>query len=142
LQTEFYLNWQKLWNELKFEEQYIEVNPKNDKERFDFYTNLNPQNLQLEMNVGPEVTKNIVRNFGLLVLGGTLEIIDIIATNVEKYKEFLGPVKYDGSIANYMNLPEILEYLKERNISFNHHIDSLEKFGGRKNQSILEIVKS
>jgi len=141
LQTEFYLNWQKLWNELKFEEQYIEIGSKNDKEKFDFYTKLNPQNLHLEMNVGPEVTKNIMRNFSLLVPGGALEIIDIIATNIEKYKEFLGPVKYDGSIANYMNLPEILEYLKEKNINFNYHIDSLEKFGGRRNQSILEITK-
>lgn len=141
LNTEFYLNWQKLWNELKFEEKFIEINETSNKEKFNFYQKLNPKNIELEMNVSSEVTKNILRNLELLKPNGVLEIIDIVAVNIEKYKEFLGPVKYDGSVANYINLPEILEYLKVRNINFTYNIDSLEKFGGRKNQSILEIFK-
>lgn len=138
-----YRLWQQTWNEIKFEETYTEITQEGEKEKaeFEFFSKLNPSNLGLEMNVSTQVNKNIQRNFELLNTNGMLEIIDIIAVNMEKYKEFLGPVKYDGSIANYVNWPEIQAYLHSKNIPFTFTLQSLDTFGGRKNQSILEILK-
>jgi hypothetical protein len=78
----------------------------------------------------------------MLAPDGTLEIIDIIATKPEDYTNFLGPVKYDASLANYLNGPLLTVTLTEKYPNISIKTQSLKDFGGKRNQTILEICKS
>ena len=49
----------------------------------------------------------------MLAPGGCSEIIDIITTKAEDYRKFLGPVKYDASLAKYLNGPLIIGVVTE-----------------------------
>jgi 5,10-methylenetetrahydrofolate reductase len=136
-ESNFYNFWQDFWNAIKFEEKNI---PHVKNQRIEkLFKHL--ENEKIEFSYSTEAERDILKKINLLAKGGTLEIIDIVTTKVEDYKNFLGPVKYDASLANYLNGPLLQETLSEKYPNLHTKTQSLKDFGGKRNQTILEITK-
>jgi 5,10-methylenetetrahydrofolate reductase len=133
----FYGFWQDFWNAVKFEEKYT---PQIQQLKIlQIFNSL--ENEKIEFSSSVEAERDIIKKINSLAKGGCLEIIDIITQNPTDYKNFLGPVKYDASLANYLNGPLLTATISEKYKNIQVKSQSLKDFGGKRNQMILEITK-
>jgi len=134
----FYEFWQDLWNMMKFEEQLTPTSV--DEKLTKLFNSFKDQEFEFSNSI--DVENDILEKYDLLMTGGCIEIIDIIVNDLLEYKNFLGPVKYDASIANYLNGPLLQATLKEKFENVEIQTKSLKDFGGKRNQTIMEINKN
>jgi 5,10-methylenetetrahydrofolate reductase len=139
-EKDFYFFWQDFWNALCLEELCVQkekslcesVLIKNSGVSID---------KNFEINTSSLVCEDFANNYTLLAPGGYMEIADIFATAVEDFKNFLGPVKYDASVATYVNLPEIEFFLKQKFSTVKFELANMSSFNGRKSQTLVTIIK-
>jgi hypothetical protein len=104
--------WCDIWQTLKLEERYVELDDPSQLKLFDGVDGRDIQSLleglpgDLRVHLNEIVVKSFINTLPLLHPRGIFQIQDIFITDLAQYRSsFRGPGKYDGSVVNWVNGP-------------------------------------
>lgn len=112
--------WFDVWQALKLEERYVELDDPSQLKLFDGVDGRDVQALlegvigDLRVHLNEIVLKSFINTLPLLHPRGIFQVQDIFITDLEQYhSSFRGPGKYDGSVVNWVNGP-LLRFVGNR----------------------------
>ncbi len=137
--------WFDVWQALKLEERYVELDDPSQLNLVDGFDGLDVQALleeahgDLRIHLNEIVVKSFINTLPLLHPRGIFQIQDIFITDLEQYhSSFRGPGKYDGSVVNWVNGP-LLRFVGNR---YGYDVRFQPFTAYRKNSNITVLTTS